>query len=250
MAGRHFPPGHGPLEHGPETGHPRRDELLAEHPPQLTVTGQGADHADRHLGAEPALRAGEGLRQDAQVASQRSSVRDVGDAFEAVQRIDDEFRLVPPPPVDRGLARGRGRPPRPWSAGHSPPRPAGRALRPAKPGHASCPGNGRHGGGPYPPRRLPGARSCCPPRLHRRAFRYGIVSLLYSTAMRNRGTTGPGGYSRPAAKPCLASAVSREPRRRAHGLPPSHAGHPRGSAKWGAGSRVRIDCAGRDASRI
>jgi hypothetical protein len=39
-------------------------------------------------------------------------------------------------------------------------------------------------------------------------FRYGLVSLLYSTAVRNRGSAGPGGYSPPAAKPCFASAVS------------------------------------------
>jgi hypothetical protein len=39
-------------------------------------------------------------------------------------------------------------------------------------------------------------------------FHYGLVSLLYSSAVRNRGSAGPGGYSPPAAKPCFASAVS------------------------------------------
>ena len=82
-------------------------------------------------------------------------------------------------------------------------------------------------------------------------FRYVVVSLLYSTAVRNRGSAGPGGYSSPAAKPCFASAVSGEPRRAwLMGCRHVMRGHPRGFREVGSRFRVRIDCAARDASRI
>jgi hypothetical protein len=65
-------------------------------------------------------------------------------------------------------------------------------------------------------------------------FHYGLVSLLYSIAVRNRGSAGPGGYSPPAAKPCFASAVSGEPRRAwLMGLPPPHARTPAGVPRSG-----------------
>jgi hypothetical protein len=45
------------------------------------------------------------VSQGAQVLPQRPGVGDVGDALQAVRRVDDKFCLARPPPVDRGLAR-------------------------------------------------------------------------------------------------------------------------------------------------